>query len=497
MQTANGNNVIFYRNEDFLNKVNLKKVNKQKLLKKSAYFRAITKTCYRDHLSDLIEITIPASYAVFNKVVEFINTGVITINIKTVFETCHLAIYFELDCLRQLCLDHFTFNLNRRTLESQLHFLEEYSRLDNEFEERALMFRNSKIRPSYAGLYFLQDVKQDGLTVGKSLKMFSNQFQSVHLLLELTETEFSSLHHCSHMICSLVLDTPKVSLFQYNLLSGKTKISIIEHERCRVECTDNAIICSNNKNLFVIIKVKNKNNDFVFMLHAFRKQKSTGFMEMWKTHKMHFFSNKNFDNKNVIYKLWLSHCYADQLYVFYSCHGENNSADLYMLTICDKSFKILENKKLSKDIELNPDIDRATFEKMFYCEKQQKLFIKNQTSVYNGDDKALVFDMKNDRFYHIENFLSESTPFYPAEFKIGMDGKIYGIFHYYSRISEHEQLQHCTEIRTFELENDRLVDDGVEWESPHQELTRVCFREIPCFEESDQGSDHQEVPRFV
>ena len=53
MQTDNENNFMFYRNEDFLSKV-----NRRKLLQKSDYFRAITKICYRDHKSDAIEVNI-------------------------------------------------------------------------------------------------------------------------------------------------------------------------------------------------------------------------------------------------------------------------------------------------------------------------------------------------------------------------------------------------------------------------------------------------------
>ena len=57
MQIVTGNNVIFFCNEDFLCSV-----NRQHLLENSAYFRAILKPCYRDHLSDHIQMEIPATY---------------------------------------------------------------------------------------------------------------------------------------------------------------------------------------------------------------------------------------------------------------------------------------------------------------------------------------------------------------------------------------------------------------------------------------------------
>ena len=152
-QAANKNNVVFFVKE-FLTKFNFTKVNRRELLEKSAYFRAILKPCFRDHRSDLIELHIPGSYEVFKKVMQFINTGVITLDIETVFGTCHLALYLQIDCLPRLCLDHFTCNLNRNTVEKQLQVMDEFY-LDEEFKERALLFKGSG-RASFSGLYFLQ-----------------------------------------------------------------------------------------------------------------------------------------------------------------------------------------------------------------------------------------------------------------------------------------------------------------------------------------------------
>ena len=60
------------------------------------------------------------------------------------------------------------------------------------------------------------------------------------------------------------------------------------------------------------------------------------------------------DRNCVNYKLWFSHCYDDKIYVFYSCYGlqqfygDGNHVeqayspnDLCLLTICNKSFSIL------------------------------------------------------------------------------------------------------------------------------------------------------------
>ena len=483
MQTGNENILVFYSDEDFL-----RKVNRQKLLEKSDYFRAITKTCYKDHLSDFIEMEIPASYVVFSKVMGFINNGVITLDVKTVLETCHLAVYLQIDCLQQLCLDHFTTNLNRKTLESQLYFIEDHLFLGEEFSVRASMFRNSK-SPSFSGLYFLQEKyhkKQGEMTVGKSLKIFSKQFASVHELAELKQTDFHSLHQFEYLLCALVQD---VFLFQYHLVSGETNVSMIESlgRRGRDEYVDNAIFCSNSDAMFVVSKVKYGYDDC--LISVFHKQNFTDFLVMSHQKRFNIVMNEQYED----YKLWFSHCYDEKIYIFYSCYNSfhTKSNDLYLLTVCDKSLKTLKDQKLSNNIKLDRKVDQTVFEKMFYFEKEEKLFIKNPTSRYSYDewDMVLVFDMKNDRFYYTEHFLPSRmrhTLNDDLEFKfaLGKDDEVYGIRQYHLMISGN-QFQYRTEIRKFRLDDDKLVDDVIAWEEAadysvedsedFSEITSLCF----------------------
>ena len=86
----------------------------------------------------------------------------------------------------------------------------------------------------------------------------------------------------------------------------------------------------------------------------------------------------------------------------------------------------------------------------------------------------LVFDMKYDCFYLIEDFLP--TPFnkyHQAKFTFSKDSNIYGIGH-----RSHKR-KYRTEVRAFKLVNDRLVDSGVIWKgaknSNYQEVTSACF----------------------
>ena len=114
-------------------------VNREDLLEKSSYFRAILKICNKDHESDDIDISIPA-VKTFQEVMKFINTGEIDLKSESLFYTLNLALYLQIESLQKFCLDHFTYNLNRKSVESQLRMLEEYSFVDEEYKRRAACF---------------------------------------------------------------------------------------------------------------------------------------------------------------------------------------------------------------------------------------------------------------------------------------------------------------------------------------------------------------------
>ena len=97
----------------------------------------------------------------FKKVMNFVNTGSITLDMNTVLEIWHLATYLQIDCLLEICLDHFTLSLNRHTLEPQLNFMKNCSYLDREIRERALVFEKSG-SPAFSGLYFVQSIEKRG-----------------------------------------------------------------------------------------------------------------------------------------------------------------------------------------------------------------------------------------------------------------------------------------------------------------------------------------------
>ena len=147
------------------------------------------KSCYKHHKSDLIDVCFPEKEDVIDKLLQFISSDSITLDINSIFETYHLAKYLQVDCLQQLCLHHFTLNLNRNTLRKQLKLIERYSHTDlREFKERALVFGESG-SPSLSGLYILQRSTENSTC----LKIKSKHYECAHVLKEFKTTQFSSL----------------------------------------------------------------------------------------------------------------------------------------------------------------------------------------------------------------------------------------------------------------------------------------------------------------
>ena len=325
--------------------------------------------------------------------------------------------------------------------------------------------------------------------------MYSKQTGSVCDISEVKFTELSPLHNFDHVLCSVAQRGDQVSIFQYNLVSGKSSMSAIDNKG-----NDKPIICSDNNKLFVIKKVTKKDKCWL-ALSTFSRKKFTDSLEICGEKTFDIFIHKKYENS----KLWFSHCHGRKLHVFYSCYErtygynskEYNSNELYLLTIHTESFDILQNQKLSEfvkatynsqsynDVRLRRDFGLTNFEIMFCHEKQEKLFmVQSRGAIYhdtNPWEKLLVFDMRNNRFYFIENLLPLSFTAkinYQSKFAVGKDGKIHAMCQYGS-----EECEIVSEIRTFKMESDKLVDDGVLWENfggypnvhDYPEVTSACF----------------------
>ena len=460
------NTFVFYHNE------HLKAVvDRQKLLQKSGYFKAMFKECYGDYKSDFIDAYFPGSEEVFNNVMQLVSNDTITLDINSIFETYHLALFLQVDCLQQLCLDHFTLNLNRNTLQSQLDLIARRSYLDKEFKETALTFKESG-NPSVSGFYFLQ---QKSTTKAWCLKVKSRISESVHALKTLKNglQKFSPLHCFDNMLCFTASekDSSNTVLLQYDLLSG----SAYEVALDKLNATSS--ICTHAKHCYIFSQAT-ENDELVLHLSLVRRKE--GCLKICKAKTFSLATTTQSQGLSKI-NVRVSHCHDDKLYVFYdtskSWTDSNTFDNTYLLVICVKSFRVLKNRKLSaENVRLDWDvlkldkIQMLSFEKMFYSEEREKLFIR--TTCYDmktfGFGKfVLVFDLKHDLFYFNADILPLSPPSRRnmMEFTSCKGGKVYLANSYYN-----DDCEVCSEVRVLSFaENEKLVDDGAVWESANDE----------------------------
>ena len=196
--------------------------------------------------------------------------------------------------------------------------------------------------------------------------------------------------------------------------------------------------------------------------------------------------------------LFFSHCFDENLYLFYR-EGPApffTFDDIHLLTVCAKTFRIMKNEKLStKNITLKSgtkirDFVMMNFEKIFFCKEQAKLIIRTSSNRFGGynpfvkaiiKEQFLIFDLKNDWFYFSEDFLPElstSNENHKLKFtpSVRSSGLLYGI-----RFSDEFWNQRPTEVRSFQLRNDKLVENcGVklkfsEDSTRESEIMSACF----------------------
>ena len=225
--------------------------------------------CYKHHKSDLIDIYLPASKENIDRVMQYFSSDSIILDIQSIFETYHLAVYLQMNCLQKLCLDHFTLNLNRSNLQSQLELIKQQSYLNEEFKRRALKFWESG-NPSISGLYYLQKNNERSWC----LKLKSRHSKSPKVLKEFKRVnKFKKLHCVDNMLCMTTYEGSLCNafLFQYDLLSGNAcKFAL---DSVNLVDDNKTIICTDSKNLYLFNQVNNKDNKSFLRLTMFTRKK--------------------------------------------------------------------------------------------------------------------------------------------------------------------------------------------------------------------------------
>ena len=453
-----------------LNKKHVLVVNKQKLLEKSPYFKSITKSCFADHKSEFTEVTIPVNLKSFIQVSVYVMTDLINITSSNASEILQISDYLQMDCLSKMCLDHFVYNLNVKTLDHQLSLMEKYPLLCNKFKEVVSKFLENG-RPSIKGLYLLE---YNSVTkFGKNT--FKLKTNGLDHEIELNKFIFCGfLHYFAGNVIIKRNTSDRFCLLQYHLITGKSieiklQINFLSH------------ICSDNKNLFVVSHLYGEKN-IKFCLSMLENVKDNERLKVFDTQTVNL--SKQYNPANYVIDIYFPICDDGMLYIFYrllerdvSFHrsffpGETHLFeflhDIHVVTICVKTMTIQKNKrliecmrndieafmKLKEHIKIRK-VQRTEFSRLFFLKKSRKVVI-NLDGVL-----VLVFDVKNHCFYFVTNMfcnLQGCIVKDTVKYTVDNDDLIYR----YSCDPTKFGLKNV--VRTFQYSDDKLLDCGVKYE---------------------------------
>ena len=425
-------------------------VSKEKLLEKSHYFKSITKSCFSDYKSEFTEVSIPVRIDIFKQVIDYVSTDVINFEKDNIFEIFQISDYLQIECLRKMCLDHFIYNLNRKTVDRQLSLMENNQLFCKDLKELALKFKESG-SPSFSGFYMIERSGDKN-----SLKLIVND-GSEHVINFQYNFQGILLHYFSN---SIIIQTFDMYPYFLNLVTGKffdieVKLSW-------------SIICSDNKNLYVVTPIEDDKH--MFDLSVLGNQIGDEVLKVCKEKKFTFSDPKQ-AKKYKFYYLF-SICDEGKLYLFYRQTNKSSYVDIldclqhiHMLTISIETLTIVGNKMLTESLRFGTGGDltqkesirllktRGMFSKLFFLKKSHKLFIK----IRSYDDVVLVFDVKSQYFYFAEDVIPNTTKHnrYFKYFTVDKNDVVYGLRYNMIRLSR------TKEIRAFHCMNDKLVDAGI------------------------------------
>ena len=371
-------------------------VDRERFHENSLYFQGIQQKCFKDHKSRFTEVNYLASYETLKTVVQFINNGETDFDSDNLFEVYQIADYLQIAELKQACLEKFTFNLNRENVDFQLSKLKEYPFYAEEFSKRALKFKESG-RPAFSGLYFLHS---DGILAKPVLKYFLKPTSSVsdicvvdHNKNDKSALELQYIDNALVACTAVKLPNVQKSLFSYDLLTGISSNITLEHN-------NQTITCTSNKNLFLISNFKNKVDESMLALSIFEGNNCDKKIESSKT--VNICTSFGFKAIHMYFSIY----FKDKLFIFYRDESSNCSLDnVYVLVICAKTLLVLSNQKLLLDKQITKnEFATFTFEKIFYLEKHQKLYIK----LYKDSSVVLIFDLRNHEINFESNMFQSS-----------------------------------------------------------------------------------------
>ena len=480
-----------------LNEKEIVEVNKFKLLESSLYFKNILSSKFKDHKREFVEIKYQVNIETFKTVMSFVGTGQLCLGDENFLEVLGFAVYLQMEKLQKFCLDHFTSKLSRSNVEAKYDMLKKSFLPVDEFKQSALSF----ITNNTCGLYFIQ--KEPIEPIRSSLNFFSFEnktFRNISCYRHNRSVDLN-LHHFNKtlVICprkKLFLPGEPIkscdntrlcnTVIIYDLITEETKELPLDFD---VASTN----CSNENQLFVVsvVELDEKSEKNYFSLETFDSAKE--FSSAKKTVDYDLVEGYQFAQFH--YAEWVD----DKVFLFYQAKLlEKNSNEYnfrsnvkdrrnYMMIVCAKTLKIDKNiniadddahheEKIIKGSDPWKELKDAEMYESLSLKKENKLFIQFDYDAYC----ALVFDIEKQIFYFIEE--KDRLKIQPEDIDQRIDRNV-NIFRrgeeYFGLVSTgwldfddecydeddkmFDQLSYLKELRSYEVENNALVEKEVVW----------------------------------
>ena len=455
------------------NKGAVVEVNKEKILQKSEYFRAITKPSFNDCTKGYYEVNFEAGDDALKYIVSYIDDNDIKLNNAIVLGVYGLANYLRIDGLDKKCLDYFIYNLNRNALDDQLNIMKSEPALYENFEKIALKFMESK-RTRFSGLYVLEG----NLMTMMNKNGDDHYNKCVDFKSHIDFKDYTDYRLQHHFLNSLIISASCRRIYRYfllqcDLISGE--ISDVE-----VDYSGETRFCSDEKHLFILNPIIDEQKNRKVSLSTLGKESGSDVITVFKTKIFDLSCRKTKYDLSKI-QIHFAVCDGGKLFIFYKrcddCQGgsceytngycicENEPLNtVYILTISTETLDVLSNLRLTESLQFDEEksakqYKTQNFYAIYHHNKTHKLFVQT----FDSYNRAMVIDLKSQCFYFIENFMSDR--FCIVKIEPNYD-TVYGIV-----IKDNCQL---LSVREFHYSNDKLVDTGEVCKLYDDEIS-ICF----------------------
>ena len=428
-------------------------INKEYLFAQSVYFTTMMKPCYNDHNRKIFKLKIKVSSEAFRQAMQFLENGQISFDEVCFIEVCHLAVYLQIDSLEESCLDHFTRNLTRGSLESQLTLIRSHPFMGKQFTETLLKFESAG-RDFFPGLYFISEEKS-GVFLLKQIHVESRSVYNVGRL-EFSRNSYKfELHQLGN---SLVISiSPRLRTMETFLI----KVCLLTGKSTKIKAGNGVVdISVANKSLFLTREVETNGNQIAYSI-----EKTDEHSECF-TSALSDFSPPESEATQVT--IILSHSDGESLYYFFYYGSPSPFAldNVHVMEISIKTGSKTCKKLTGEYTKLKMGMTDEDFEQkpMLYFEKV--LYIKESNVLLIEVRPKIVLVVHLSKSYYYDEDILPKLDLDPLGKTLVIPSKslIYRFQTYGLLIGDSLMASSKFELKTFKFKKGKLKENEFHWE---------------------------------